>query len=309
MSRGKIVITPRPFNTKGMYFIDLLESRGYEVDYNSLNRRFLHEELLDKIEDADAIITGNDLLNEEILKESKQLKVISKYGVGLDNIDVKYANKMGIKVCKALGANSRSVAEMTILMMLSASRDFVNISNRAKNGNEERVIGQELYGKTLGILGLGAIGKKVAKIALSFEMKVIAYDPYVMQSDSELIELVSQNRLIQESDYISLHIPLTENTAGIINKSVFDRMKESAILINSARAGLVENKALYQALTEGKIRYVIEDVELKERDKAIIDLPNYSITPHAASFTVESDNNTMKIAVDNVLKVLEGGSI
>lgn len=308
MNKCKIVITPRPFNTKGRCFIELLKSKGYEVDYNSLDRRFSYEELLVKTKNADAIITGNDLLTEEILRNATKLKVISKYGVGLDNIDVNYANKKGIKICKALGANSRSVAEMTMLMMLSASRDFVNISNQAKNGNEERIVGQELYGKTLGVLGLGAIGRKVAKIAINFGMKVIAHDPYVMRSDLELIELVSKSRLVEESDYISLHIPLTEKTAGIINQSVFERMKESAILINSARAGLIETKALYKALTERKIRYVIEDIELEERDKTIINLSNYSITPHAAAFTVESDNNTMKIAVKSVLEVLEGGS-
>ena len=302
----KILITPRPFQTKGLNKIEKLRKGGYEVEYNNLDHRFTIEELINRIEDADAIITGNDLLNKEILGKAHKLKVISKYGVGLDNIDLEYANSRGIKVCKALEANSISVAEMAIQLMLASSRSFYKLCDNSKKLIDKRIMGTELFRKRLGIFGLGSIGKYVAKIAHSFGMEIVAYDPYINKDTlREYIDLVPFDEIVKTADYISLHLPLEDSTRYMFNDNVFSKMKSTAIIINTARAGLIDCDSLYKALTNGNIAFAAEDVELKERTKKIIELDNYIILPHAASFTKEADENTINITVKNVLEVLE----
>ncbi|MEK0044534.1 phosphoglycerate dehydrogenase [Escherichia albertii] len=302
----KIIITPRPFVGKGKIYIENLQSAGYDVECNTSGNRYSKEELIEKIKDADAIITGNDPLDRDVLEQATKLKVISKYGVGLDNIDVDYANRKDIVVHKALCANAISVAEMTILMMLSSARKYVEIENQARNGNDVRLVGHELYQKTLGLIGLGAIGQHVARIAHTLGMFIIAYDPYINKSQiPDYIIPKSLDEIYQCSDILSLHLPLLDNTRNLIDGSVFEKMKPSAILINTARGGLIDEESLYIALTNHKIAFISEDIELKERSEKIKNLKNYSITPHAASFTDEADHNTMKISIKNVLQELE----
>ncbi|MEG0360401.1 MAG: phosphoglycerate dehydrogenase [Longicatena sp.] len=303
----KIVITPRPFASKGKDLIEMLEKKGYEVDYNRTGKRITKEELLSKLKDADAIITGNDQLDKEVLSQAKKLKVISKYGVGLDNIDQEYANKHNIKVCKALGANTVSVAEMAILLVMASSRKLTELSNNSKLFEDIRILGNEIFGKTIGILGLGAIGKLTAKYANTMGMHVIGYDPYVKEEElPHYIELKNFEEVVKKSDYLSIHLPLLKTTEKMINAEVFEMMKSSAVLINTARGGLVDNNSLYKALTEKQIAFAAEDIEVKERTKEIVLLRNYIVTPHAASFTSEADGNTIRISVKNVLENIEG---
>ncbi|MED0061951.1 phosphoglycerate dehydrogenase [Escherichia marmotae] len=302
----KITITPRPFIDKGKVYIEKLQSAGYDVECNTSGGRYSKEELIEKIKYADAIITGNDPLDREVIDQAKNLKVISKYGVGLDNIDVDYANRKGIVVHKALNANSISVAEMAILMMLSSCRKYVETENQARNGQDVRLVGHELYQKTLGLIGLGAIGQHVAHIAHSLGMIITAYDPYLDKNKvPSYIELKSLDDIYHHSDILSLHLPLLNNTRNLINETVFDKIKPSAILINTARGGLVDEESLYSALINQKIAFASEDIELKERSAKIKELKNYSITPHAASFTNEAEHNTMQISIKNVLQELE----
>ncbi|WP_105263310.1 MULTISPECIES: phosphoglycerate dehydrogenase [unclassified Escherichia] len=302
----KITITPRPFIDKGKVYIEKLQSAGYDVECNTSGGRYSKEELIEKIKYADAIITGNDPLDREVIDQAKNLKVISKYGVGLDNIDVDYANRKGIVVHKALNANSISVAEMAILMMLSSCRKYVETENQARNGQDVRLVGHELYQKTLGLIGLGAIGQHVAHIAHSLGMIITAYDPYLDKNKvPSYIELKSLDDIYHHSDILSLHLPLLDNTRNLINETVFDKIKPSAILINTARGGLVDEESLYSALINQKIAFASEDIELKECSAKIKELKNYSITPHAASFTNEAEHNTMQISIKNVLQELE----
>ena len=291
----KITITPRPFVDKGKVYIEKLQSAGYDVECNASGGRYSKEELIEKIKYADAIITGNDPLDREVIDQAKNLKVISKYGVGLDNIDVDYANRKGIVVHKALNANSISVAEMA-----------ENMSKPRIKPEMVRLVGHELYQKTLGLIGLGAIGQHVAHIAHSLGMIITAYDPYLDKNKvPSYIELKSLDDIYHHSDILSLHLPLLDNTRNLINETVFDKIKPSAILINTARGGLVDEESLYSALINQKIAFASEDIELKERSAKIKELKNYSITPHAASFTNEAEHNTMQISIKNVLQELE----
>lgn len=301
----KVLITPRPFQNKGQYMIELLHDKGYHVEYNQLDRRFTREELFEKIKDANAVITGNDPLDRDMLDHAAQLEVISKYGVGIDNIDVDFAVEKGIQIRKAVGANTVSVAEMTMQLLLASARNFANLSSNSKNGIDERLLGSELNGKKIGIIGLGAIGRSTARLAHGFGMKVAGYDPYADRLES-YIKVVDFDGLISESDFISLHLPLMAETENIIDRKAFEKMKSTAILVNTARAGLIDQNALYEALKSKRIAFAAEDVELRERMKVLIALDNYIITPHAAAFTREADLNTIEISVKNVIEVLEG---
>lgn len=303
----KILITPRPFYEKGLDIVSDLRKKGYEVLVNDTGKRYSKEQLFELIQDADAILTGNDPMDAEVLSRANHLKVISKYGVGLDNIDTDYCDKHGIVVRKALGANSISVAESAMMMILTSLRKYYVLCHNSKQNIEKRIMGHEAKGKTLGILGLGVIGKNVARYAHAFEMNVVGYDPYVRQDQVEsYISLKSFEEVIKESDVLTLHLPLLESTHNIINAKAIKMMKDNAILVNTARGGLIDSQALLDALKEGKLSFVSEDVELKERPEELIQMENYNITPHAASFTIESDQNTMHIAVENILNELEG---
>ena len=301
-----ILITPRPFHEKGSEQIEKLEQLGYKVIVNDTGKRYSKEQLMDLVANADAILTGNDPLDKELLSQAKNLKVISKYGVGLDNIDLTYANEKGIKVCKALGANSVSVAESAMMMILTRLRQYNSLCHNSKSGIEKRLMGREAKGKTLGILGLGAIGKNVAQFAHAFEMNIIGYDPYVTQDQVEdYVRMDTFEELLKQSDVISLHLPLLESTKYIIDELAISKMREGAIVINTARGGLIDSLALFKALQTDKLSFVSEDVELKERPEELKQMERYNITPHAASFTLEADQNTMKIAVQNIIDNLE----
>lgn len=300
-----MVVTPRPFFQKGQYWINELRNAGHEVVVNDLGRRFTREELVSELSDSDAIISGNDPLDAKILECAPRLKVIAKYGVGLDNIDVCFCEQHGIEVMKALGANSTSVAEDTVLLMLAALRRFYELASNGKAGCNERVTGHEAAGKTIGIVGVGAIGCLVARIAHSLGMCVLGYDPKITpESVPEDVRLVGRDELLARSNVVSLHLPLLPSTERLVNKDFLSQMRDGAILVNTARAGLVDTESLFCALKDGKLAFAAEDVELAERPARLLALENYLITPHAASFTLEADEKTMAACVRNVRSVI-----
>lgn len=306
MGSMRVLVTPRPFDSKGQEHLQRLRDAGYEVEWNDTGKRYTREDLEDRIGNADALLTGNDPLDQDMLARAKKLMVISKYGVGLDNIDLTCAKEMGISVYKALGANSDAVAEFAVLLMMAAQRQLYQLSQGAKSREALRLVGHEAAGKAIGLVGLGAIGHNVARIARALGMSVLAYDPAVSQANApEGVMCVTFDNLLASSDVISLHAPLTASTSGLIGADEFAAMKPTAILVNTARAGLVDADALYSALSSGQIAFAAEDIELKERPDAIVALDNYLITPHAASFTVEADQKTMAVSVDNIIKGLE----
>lgn len=302
----KILITPRPFYEQGKNEITYLKSLGYEVIVNDTGNRYSKTDLLNLVGDVDAILTGNDLIDREVILKAKKLKIISKYGVGLDNIDVKFAEEKNIKVCKALNANSVSVAETTMMMILTSLRKYYQLCQNSKKHIEKRILGSEAEGKVLAIIGLGSIGKKVAKYANALGMRICGYDPFVQkESLKNYIELNTFEEVISKADIISLHLPLLETTKKIISKDVISKMRTGAIIVNTARGGLIDEDALYENLLSGHLGFVSEDIELKERSDELITLPTYNITPHSASFTKEADQKTMQIAIGNILRGLE----
>jgi phosphoglycerate dehydrogenase-like enzyme len=264
------------------------------------------------LEKMDAVITrGIGQVNIALYDACPNLKVAARCGVGLDNVDVKEATKRGIKVINAPGSNASTVAEHTISLILTIQRNLFEALSEVKKGNwasRSTFKSDELSGKTLGILGLGNIGLKVANIASAFGMKVIYWSPSEKNVPYNLVDKAS---LFQTADIISLHLPLNEETNGMINKEVFNLMRTGAILINTARGPLVEREALLNALDTGKLAGYAADVPFSPpptADDALIFHPKAFITAHVSSLTATTYKNMCLSTVKNVLAVLRGNT-
>ncbi len=284
--------------------IEILKDGGLEVD----EREYSKDELPKHIGGYDAIIVRSATkVTKEVIEAGKNLKVIGRAGVGLDNIDLESAKAHGIKVFNTPTANAISVAELVFGFMLSLSRHIVRGTNGLKDGKWEKkaLKGVELYDKTLGVIGFGHIGKEVAKRAIAFGMKVLAFD--VVKNDGGLeVEFVTIEELLRKSDYVTVHLPLLEATKHLIDKEKLSLMKPSAFFIHAARGGIVDDIALYNALKEEKIAGAALDVFEKEppdeTELKLLSLPNVIGTPHIGASTAEAQR---RVGVEIANKIVE----
>lgn len=271
----------------------------------TLKTGLVEEELVKTIPGFHAVVVRSATkITRKVIEAATDLELIVRAGIGLDNIDCEAAKEKGIRVANTPAATSISVAEHTFGLMLAAVRQHgrANLSMKEHKWEKKTLSGTELYGKTLGLIGLGRIGQEVAKRALAFGMKVIAYD--IIPILTELpVKQVSFDELLAEADIISLHLPLTKDTKHMISRAEFDRMKMGVILINAARGGIVDEAALLEALNSGKVRAVALDVFEKEppTDFSLIDHPNVIATPHIGAAAEEGQ----KRAGLEVVKILE----
>ena len=270
------------------------------------------DELIDFIQGADALITGTDWMREDVIARVPAcLKVISRPAVGYDRVDIRAARERGIHVCNAPGTNTDAVADLTLGLLLSCARKIPDYVAETRN-LKWKLSGKQmnLNGKTLGILGLGAIGRAVAVRAKAFGMKLLAYDPFLNEAfcQEQGIEALDMEELLRRSDVITLHLPLLADTRHLINEERIHMMKDGVILLNAARGGLVDHDDLCRALTEGKIKAYGADVMEEEPpgDHPLFHLPGVYITPHAAANTLEASENMMAAALTNALDLLEG---
>ncbi len=226
-------------------------------------------------------------VNREMIDQAKNLKLVIRGGVGIDNIDVEYAKEKGIDVRNTPEASSIAVAELTFAMMLSIRRNIVKAHNSTKNNEwlKKQLKGKELYGKTLGLIRIGRIGTEVAKRAKAFGMNVIAIRE--SEKPSEYAEIVSLDDLLAKSDIISLHVPITDETKGMINKENIEKMKDDIVIINTARGKLVNENDLTEALKSGKVRYAGIDVYQQEPPEGspLLSAENILLTPHLGAST------------------------
>jgi D-3-phosphoglycerate dehydrogenase len=244
---------------------------------------------LQGIEGADVLIVRSTKVGADIIDKAKTLKVIARAGVGTDNIDLEACEKRNIKVINTPDAPTNSVAELTIGLMICMLRKVVAAHNSMKNKlwRKNELLGNELNGKTLGIIGLGRIGRTVAKLAKSFGMNVIAYDPNV--KNDEHANLVTLDALLANSDVITIHASLTPKTEKMINANTIQKMKEGVILLNLSRGKIIDEDALYQALTTKKISMAALDVfDVEPYNGKLIELDNVILTPHLGSNTAEA---------------------
>ncbi len=304
----KILVTPRSLSGNGHPAIDDLRTAGYEVVFASPGKQPTEEELLAILPECSGYLAGVEPVSGSVLRRCLKLKVISRNGVGIDNVDLAAAEEMGIHVEKAVGANSRGVAELAVTLMLAGIRSITFSNRELKAGGWERRKGFELEGKTLGIIGCGQIGRYVAKMALGLDMKVMAYDLYPDDNfkPSPDFGYSSIDEIFKKADVISLHCPPGEKP--LIDEEALSGMKDGVYLVNTARAGLVDEAAVVAALNSGRLFGMATDVfaeeppvmsELIAHDKVIT-------TPHIGGLTTESVDRATQAAVDNILKVLNG---
>lgn len=308
----KILITPKSFKNYKEKAHKLLQEQGYEIIENNFGRTMTEEEIIEAAQDhVVGIIIGVDPLPARVLNQCKILRAISKYGVGMDNIDLKSAEELGIRVKNAVGTNNISVAEHAIALMFASARHIPAIAAGVKAYGWDRTIGFELTNKNLGVIGGGQIGKEVAKRAVGLGMKVTIYDPYF--KDQEFLEKYGVERqenleeVLKASDVISLHLPATETTKGLINAETLKLMKPTAVLINTSRGELVDEAALYDALSNNKIAAAAQDVfssEPPQQGDALVALPNFILTPHIGAFTHEAVERMAMVSTENLIQML-----
>jgi D-3-phosphoglycerate dehydrogenase len=267
--------------------IEILKKSGIEVVEKT---GLPPEELVKAIPEFDGIIVRSATkVTKDVIEAGKNLKVIGRAGVGLDNVDRDAAKAKNIKVVNTPAATSISVAELALGMMFGAARRLpqADASTKAGKWEKKKFKGFELYGKTLGIIGIGRIGTELAKRAKALGMKVLAYDPYVKTSENA--QVVDFDKLLAQSDYISLHIPKTPETTHILNKAAFDKMKDGVVIINCARGGVVDENALFEAINAGKVRTAAMDVYEAEpaKEHKLFGLEGVIVTPHIGAQTAE----------------------
>lgn len=296
--------------------IKKLEDQGFEIEYDETlwNKR---DKLLQMIPHFNAVIVRNQTkVDQAFLKAGVNLKVVGRLGVGLDNIDLKSARENNIKIVYAKHANATSVAEYVMTAMLNIQRPLhlAELDVRKGNWNRKKYTCGELYQKTIGLVGLGEISHRVAKRAQAFGMNVIGYDPFVTEYDHILSETrvvlkTSLNDVLSESDFVSLHVPLTPQTYSLIGEEELKIMKPTAYLINTARGGIINESALAEALNHNMISGAFLDVLEEEPltlGHPLLNCNSAFITPHIAGLTNESQIRTSSLVAKEIIKVLGG---
>lgn len=282
-----------------------------------LEERFCDDpwQALDALKDADGIFLGNQRLEAELMEQCPKLRLIAKQGSGFDNIDTAAATRLGIPVVISAGVNANSVAEHVMMLMLAASRRLHQYDSAVRTGNYSlRTSCQELElrGKQLGLIGYGKIGRAVAAMARGFEMKIAVYDPFFSEEAAAKVRVRyfgNVEELLKESDVVSVHVPLTAQTRGMLGEAQLAKMKPGAILVNCARGGIVEEKALYDALQSGRLFGAGIDVYEKEpvdRENPLFQLEQVVVTPHSAALTRESSAVMSRMTAEGILHVLAG---
>ncbi|WP_096187487.1 hydroxyacid dehydrogenase [Evansella halocellulosilytica] len=287
----------------------LLE-RNYDV-ISEVTEEVIHE----KITSCDAILARTEPYTAEMLASANHLKVIAKNGVGVDNIDINKASELGIYVTNAPLSNANSVAEHTLGLIMACAKNILTIDNELRLGNfdiRNQVVSYDLDGKTVGIIGYGRIGSLLAKKAVKgLGMRVVCYDPYVnLESLSPEVELVNHiETLLKKVDFVSLHLPFTSDTVGLIGANEIQMMKETAYLINTSRGELIHEDDLYRALKENQIAGAALDVfnqEPPSKRNPLFRLSNVIVTPHSAAMTTEAKDRMSLHAAIGIDDVLSG---
>lgn len=299
----KVLVTSNSFGKYSGEPQKKLEEAGFEVILNPYHRMMNEEEFIKCLSDVDAVILSTEKVTKKVIDSSPKLKMISRYGVGLDNVDLEYCKEKGIPVTVTKGGNSNAVAEFAVSLMLSCLRGVASANQYAKQNIWKKFTGLDLDGKTIGVVGLGAIGKLVIKKLQGFDVKILGYDVYY---DEEFVkkysvEKVSIDDLVKNSDIITLHAP--SKGKAILGKEEFKKMKDNVVIVNTARSDLIDLDALLEAIKNNKVFAAGLDVHENEPnfDIRFEGLDNVILTPHQAAISKEASNKASQMAVDNIL--------
>jgi D-3-phosphoglycerate dehydrogenase len=304
---GKVVITDPNFAV----LTDSIEKLR-EAGHEPIRAPFPVPEvqLLPFLGDAEAVVSGPDPIGRMAMEAAPSLKLIARFGVGVDNIDIPAASEHRVIVTNAVGMNADAVADFAFCLMLALSRDICTAATLVPEGKWEAFRGVELWGKTLGVLGTGHIGRRVIRRAYGFAMNIVAYDVLPSRALEKEFEVryLTLDAVLEQADYLTIHVPRLPETIGLIGEKQLQRMKSSAFLINTARGGIVDEAALLKALQDKRIAGAGLDVFAEEppRSSSLFDLPNVIATPHIASSTSEAICNVDQHCLHNVLRVLAG---
>jgi D-3-phosphoglycerate dehydrogenase / 2-oxoglutarate reductase len=303
---AKILISD-PITSAG---IDLFKEAGFEVEVKTDHTQ---EELIAKIKNYDALIVRSQTkVGANIIEAADRLKVIGRAGVGVDNVDVEAATKKGIIVLNAPDGNTISTTELSVAMLLALARNIPQAHSSLKGGawDRKKFTGVEINGKTLGIIGMGRIGTEVAKRMIGMGMNVLAYDPFLTEERANSLGVSSVNldKIITDSDFITVHTPLTAETKGLFGAKEFARMKKGVRLVNCARGGIYDEQALAEAIQSGQVAGAAIDVYPAEppTERCLIDLPQTVVTPHLGASTTEAQENVAVDVAIEVIKILKG---
>ena len=301
----KILVTPRSFDIPAF---KMLKEAGFEIVKNETGGILTEDALAALIADCDGLILGVDPLTHRVLAAAPKLKAVAKYGVGVDNIDLAACEKRGIKLSRTVGANADAVADYAFALMLAVARKIIPIDAACRRGDWSKTTGIDVYGKTLGLIGLGAIGKGVVARAAGFGMKILAHDPFWDEEYAAARGIAQRlvEQICAEADFISVHAPLTELTRGIIGPKQIAVMKPTAIIINTARGGIIDEAALLAALRDGKIYGAGIDAFEEEppADDTWFALPNVVIGSHCAASTTGAVTQMGRMAANNLIRDL-----
>lgn len=306
MPKPRVLITNRHAKP-GDEIEGYLNAAGLECIFK---RCHSEEDIIEGLQGADAIICSSDALSARVIAAAPQLKVISRTGVGYNTVDVPAATARGIPVCTLPGANRHAVAEWTFALILALARRLPETVNEVQKGGWTTFDGVELAGKTLGIVGLGTIGKEVAQRARAFEMRLLASElmPDHQFAEAYQVTFVSIEQLLRESDFVTLHTFLDARTHHLINPERLALMKPTAYLVNTCRGGVVDSEALYQALKEKRLAGAALDVHEQEPlgESPLRGLPNVLLAAHAGAATLDFRRQSPLLAADAVIRVLRG---
>jgi D-3-phosphoglycerate dehydrogenase/(S)-sulfolactate dehydrogenase len=307
----RVLITPE-FLSPGDPVDQLLREHGIQTVHDTYLRPRSHEELVALFADVDGAIIASDEVSEAVMDAAPRLRVIARPGVGYDSIDVRAATERGIAVCNMPAVNSTAVAELTIALLLLCARHLPPNIDDVRSGAWRRLEGRELGGATLGLVGLGAIGKAVARLATCFGMSVLAHDKVQDRAfaDQHGVRYVDAEELLRSSDYVSLHVYLDADTRHWMDESKLALMKPTAYLVNTSRGPVVDEAALYRTLRDGAIAGAaldVVEVEPLPADSPLRELGNVYLTPHVGGVTREARERSGRGAAQNVLSVLAGG--
>jgi D-3-phosphoglycerate dehydrogenase / 2-oxoglutarate reductase len=302
-----------PVSPKGIALLQ--EQSAFKVSV--LNRKHTEEELLPLVAEINAIVVRSETkITRKVINAAPHLKVVGRAGVGVDNVDLEAATQKGIVVMNTPGGNTISTAELTFSMLMSLARKIpqAHLSMKSGEWNRKQFQGVELYNKTLGIIGLGRIGTEVAKRALAFGMRVLAYDPYLAPARAKAlqIEVAELDALYAKSDFITVHIPMSDETKGMLNAAAFAKMKRGVRLLNCARGGIIKEEDLQAAIQSGQVAGAALDVYEVEPPPAnftLRDLPQVVMTPHLGASTSEAQDNVGIEIAESITDFLLRGEV
>jgi len=308
----KLFVSTHPFSSTSSIPMKLIKENSIELSVNEHGRKITTQELAQDIKDAEVLIAGTEKITEEVLKNAPNLKLISRVGIGLDGIDFELCKKYNIRVAYTPDAPTMAVAELCVGMIIDLARKISQTNINIKNGIWHRHMGTLLYGKTIGIFGMGRIGKSLIHLLSTFNVKFLVHDiePDLAFGRLYNVDFVLKDELLSNSDIISVNLPLKDDTKNYIDTVEFQKMQKHTLIINTARGGIINEDSLYKALKEELISGAVVDVfEEEPYTGTLCELDNCILTCHMGASTIDSRTDMEVQAIEEAIRYKNGESL